>query len=280
MTWMARSRILGDELRRHRNSCGLTLAELGARTGRGKSTIARWETGEKPIDRDDLLKILGALGITGPTESALLSLVGDLSQKSWYDEADMPKRLRDLAALESKATKITELAIAVVPGLIQTSAYAAAVLRGMGGPEDRILHRVENRIARQTVLAGSVQYTALLDELVLQRPVGGAEVMRAQLDQLATLSQQGNVTLRVLPVGLTHPGLTGAFILLEFAHGLPIVHIEQQRTSALLDRKAETAAYQATTSTLRAMAMDAEASRALIHQYADRWRDRAHGEHF
>ncbi|WP_418154535.1 helix-turn-helix domain-containing protein [Actinoalloteichus caeruleus] len=274
MTWTARSRTIGGELRRQRVAARLTLEDLGSHVGVGRTTIHRWETGERDIGRSHLVNVLEALGVTGTSRAELLDLHADLTQPAWWDADDVPSTLRPLAALEAQATQITDVAIVLVPGLLQTADFAAAAIRGSGvtaGSE--IDRRVAARLARQKILP-TITYRAVIDEAALVRPVGDWRVMAAQAEHLVELADE--MPIHVVPLDRgAHAGLTGAFMLLEFSAGWPVVHIDGLRSSTLIDGRVQTREYARATEAITGLAMSRTASRNLIAEYVDRWRKRA-----
>jgi hypothetical protein len=125
-------------------------------------------------------------------------------------------------ALEDDAALIKEWSPQVVPGLLQTDQYAREVIRaGYRGDEVGVQRRVMARMTRKALLGRTdppaPQLTTVLDEAALRRPIGGPDVMRAQLHSLIDASQRSNVTIQVLPFDVgTHSGLDGPFIILGF----------------------------------------------------------------
>lgn len=133
--------------------------------------------------------------------------------------ANRPTRV----GLEIAAASIRQYAGLLVPGLLQVSDYAVAVLRAIRldlkpQPEE-IERRVELRMARQSILTQDDPPAVwmVLDEAALRRPVGGRKVMRQQLQHLAEMGSVRNVTLQVLPYTAgEHPGLDGGFSIIGF----------------------------------------------------------------
>ncbi|MEU7902751.1 DUF5753 domain-containing protein [Actinoplanes sp. NPDC049118] len=155
---------------------------------------------------------------------------------------------------EARAARIGVCQPLVVPGILQTRAYAeAATAAIIGLPQDHpaVLARVEVRLGRQFDLlnrmagADPPRLTVVLDEIVLRRPVGGAAVLRAQLDALLELSTIDSIAVAVMPTrDGAHAGLGGYFELLRFPGGQEdVVFIESTATDSLLTGAAATAPY-------------------------------------
>ncbi|MGH3992490.1 MAG: DUF5753 domain-containing protein, partial [Pseudonocardiaceae bacterium] len=143
--------------------------------------------------------------------------------KDWWIgfEDAMPRDFDLYLGLEASAMQIHSYAAVVVPGLLQTTAYAEAVIRG-GDPtltDEEVARRVELRMARQHVLdrKDPPHVWAVLDEAVLRRQIGGPDVSRQQLEHLVTLAQRPHIDLQVLPAAAgAHAGAEGTFTWLAF----------------------------------------------------------------
>ncbi|ONI72701.1 hypothetical protein ALI144C_42565 [Actinosynnema sp. ALI-1.44] len=177
-----------------------------------------------------------------------------------------------LAALidhERVAVRITNVALGLIPGLLQTSDYARAILGEDSEP------RVTLRSGRRDVLTRTrnpVEYYAVIDSEVLVRPVGAPDVMLDQLRYLQRMAERPNVTIQL--VDSTRPGynplLAGSFGLLEFAKASPIVHLEHLRASVSIWDEADVQAFvEAAEYLRREVAMSPDDSVRLIAGIAD-----------
>jgi hypothetical protein len=139
--------------------------------------------------------------------------------------------------LEAEATAISGFHSSVMPGLLQTAEYAHAIQEAaipeVSAPEltpDVIDQRVEARIRRQALLTKEMplEFSAVLDEAVLHRLVGGESVMRAQLKHLTDMMSLANVRIRVIPYSAgAHPALESTFYILDFADTVPsVIYVE------------------------------------------------------
>ncbi|RSM51301.1 transcriptional regulator [Actinoplanes sp. ATCC 53533] len=157
---------------------------------------------------------------------------------------------------EARATQIGVCQPLVVPGILQTPSYALAATAAITGraPDDpAVLARVEVRLSRQHSLLDRMaggdppHLTVVLDEIVLRRPVGGADVLRDQLDELLELGRLDAVTIVVRPTeDGAHAGLGGYFELLRFPDGnADVVFLEATATDNLLTEPEATAPYSA-----------------------------------
>ncbi|WP_432025302.1 helix-turn-helix domain-containing protein [Streptomyces sp. 1222.5] len=197
----------GYELRRARESAGLTLAQLGAVVFCTGSLIGQIETAARVPQRDFSERLDAALG-TGGLFSRLVGMVLRSQLPSWF---------QPVAEMEAKATYISTYQCQLVYGLLQTEGYARAVLSIEQGY--RLDEMVAARLERQRILERDqppVLWT-VLDEAVLHREVGGPDVMRDQLSYLLDLFGKPWMELQVLPFATgQHTGLMGSFTLLRF----------------------------------------------------------------
>jgi len=152
--------------------------------------------------------------------------------------------------LESAATSIRTFEMQFVPGLLQTEGYARAVttLGHQTASPDEIERRVGLRLGRQELLSRTQppRIWAVMDEAVLRRPIGGSQVMRAQLRRLTEAALLPHVTLQVVPFARGgHAGASGSFSILRFEErDLPdVVYIEQLTSAVYLDQRADVEHY-------------------------------------
>ncbi|GAA0473868.1 helix-turn-helix domain-containing protein [Streptomyces stramineus] len=275
-----RRRKLGAELRRQRELTGLTSLEAARAVGWHQSKVSRIETGSSGVKPADVALLLDAYGVSDPELRALLgALCGAGSADAegarrgwWYAYRDrLPPAYLDFISLESEASRLRTLETTVVPGLLQTPAYARAVTRAAlhDPPPEQVEELVRVRLARQSVLEGDrpLELCAVLDEAVLRHEVGGPEVMAGQLRHLMKTGSQGHVRLHVLPFSQSgHIGITGPFVIFSFPRiaDLDVVVLDHLTSSLYLERKEDLRAYGAAFATLRAHALSHENSLDFI----------------
>ncbi|MGH3929375.1 MAG: DUF5753 domain-containing protein, partial [Pseudonocardiaceae bacterium] len=193
--------------------------------------------------------------------------------------ARLPQQLLTLIDNENKAVTIDDFQATVVPGLLQTTDYARALIRELGTtPADEIEDRVAARLARQSMFGRErpARFTFFIHEFVLRLPVGGHEVMVEQLQHLLRKATRPYLTLRVVPASLGgHAAAAGSFTLLEFAAFRPVAYLESETTSLFLEKPEEIAAYRRILGLLTETALGEGESAHLIatlatELYADR----------
>ncbi|QKW10925.1 helix-turn-helix domain-containing protein [Streptomyces sp. NA04227] len=207
----------GAELRYHRERAGLNQHQLGAKLFCTGSLVGQIETAHKVPTRDFANRVDTVLE-TGGSLGRLVGLVLRSQLPSWFQK---------YAGMEAKATYICSYQSQVIYGLLQTKAYARAVL-GSFNP-DGIDEKVAARMDRQRVLdrENPPVVWVVMSESVLLQPTGGREVMWNQLAHLLSFRDRKDVNIQVLPLSIgQHPGQMGSFNLLRFADDPDIVYTE------------------------------------------------------
>lgn len=271
-----RRRKLGEELRALRDRTGLTSGEAARIAGWHQSKISRIETGRSGVKPEDIRLLLDVYGnVVSPEQRALLEALSASAagpgpgseagrgRQWWHDYRGLlPQEYRDFISLEAGARSARTVELSVVPGLLQTPEYARAVTRAaLGGlPEPKVDALVDVRLARQSVLRADppLELSAVLDEAVLRRQIGGPGVMAAQLRHLAQVARLPQVRLQVLPFSVGgHLGLTGPFVIFSFPNiaDLDVVVLDHLTSSLYLERKEDLEAYSAAFRTIQAHAL-------------------------
>ncbi|MDN3058972.1 helix-turn-helix transcriptional regulator [Streptomyces sp. SRF1] len=279
---VAAGKVLGAYLRRLRREQGLRLGDAAPVIRASVSKISRMERGESPPRERDVLDLVDHYGVHDPRQlEAVRELLKQATAKAWYDEyADVtPDWLKRLIGLEDSAVEIRTYEVNVVPGLLQTPAYAKAVVAtDPHAGEMEIQRRVELRMARQRLLEGPgrPRLIALLDETVLRRPVGSAQIMVEQLEHLLQAAEQGGTIIRVVQF------MKGAKIApaapvtyLKFAPGGPaeLIYLEHAASAMYISSKSGVESYRYVLSELWGAAASRKESmrllRSAIRDYAE-----------
>ncbi|MFD7243203.1 helix-turn-helix domain-containing protein [Streptomyces massasporeus] len=272
-----RRRKLGAELRALRTSAGLTSGEAARLVGWHQSKVSRIETGTSGVKPADVRLLLDAYGVGDSQLRELLMVLAGSEDSDgrhhWWHayRGVLPPTYRDFISLESQAGAMRTLETSVVPGLLQTPEYARAVTRAAveGLPEDRLDTLVEVRLARQDVLRADppLKLSAVLDEAVLRREVGGPGVMARQLERLVEAARLPQVRLQVLPFAAgAHIGVTGPFVIFSFSStsDLDVVVLDHLTSSLYLERKEDLQAYTEAFNALQIHALSPEDSLDFI----------------
>ncbi len=245
--------MLGAQLRRLREAAGITPDEAGYEIRASRSKISRLEHGRVGCKLRDVNDLLTLYGVTDEQmRSGLLSLARQANNQGWWTQFGdiLPDWFETYLGLEAAASLIRTFELQFVHGLFQTEGYARAVtmLGHRAAPETEIDRRVSLRMARQDLLSSAQppRVWSVMDEAALRRPVGGRDVMRAQLNRLLEVAGLNQVTLQVVPFRRGgHAAAGGSFTVLRFGEpDLPdVVYIEQLTSALYLDKPAEVDSY-------------------------------------
>jgi transcriptional regulator with XRE-family HTH domain len=243
--------ILGKQLQALRERAGMSYEQAAEAIYSSPWTVRRMERAEGGLKPLTVKGLLMAYGVTDVREiDAFLSLSKEASKPGWWHSYDdvLPPWFRVAVGLEESASLIRAYEPQVVPGLLQTEDYIRAITAASfpNETEEQTQRRVALRLARQELLRrpDAPDYWVVLDETVLRRPIGGPEVMRAQLAHLIEAIQPPKVTIQVIPFAAGwHPALYGMFWVYRFpAQELPDVVYSEGLTGAYYLNKSEEAA--------------------------------------
>jgi transcriptional regulator with XRE-family HTH domain len=270
-------RKLAGELRRLRSVAGLTIQDVATELECSAGKISRIETGSVGARVQDVRDMLTLYRVPAAQRDELLDLVRLSRTKAWWqDYLDVvPADAGTFYGLESGAARIDHVAIGLVPGLLQTEAYARALIGVRPDtPPEVVRRRIELRLRRQEVLRrpDPPRLRILLDEAVLHRQVGGAAVMAAQLCRLVEVAGLEQVGLRVVPFASgAYPAAGATYSIFGFAETDPnVVYIEQLTRNTYLDQPGDVAVYLSAFDDAYALARSAAESADLLRELAAR----------
>jgi len=274
-----RRRRLGQELRRLRELKGMTAEEVAERLLVSQSKISRLENGRRSISQRDVRDLCGVYEVEDQRiVDSLMEMARDSRQQGWWHTfGDIPYSV--YIGLETDAESLRVYEPQLVTGLLQTRAYAEALVQG-ALPETstaEIEKRVQVRMRRQeriTAETNPLRLWVVLDEAALKRVVGSRLVMREQLDHLIEMSQLPHVTVQVLPFEVgAHPGLNGQYAILEFADAADssVVYLEGVTSDLYLEKAQDVQKYAVMYEHLRAQSLNVEQSRQFIAKVAKQY---------
>jgi transcriptional regulator with XRE-family HTH domain len=216
-------RRLRTELRRARLDVGLTQEQVATAMDWSLSKLIRIENGTVGISMNDLKAILAHYKIIDDERTAeLIALSRGARERSWWSNyRDVSPRLIQLLEYESASFIIRNFQPMLIPGLLQTEEYAAAMIRNLSpqSTAGEVSTGVELRMKRQQLLQQPEMPLMffIVDEAAVRRLVGGQEAMRRQIQRLITESEKPTVTIEIVPFSAgAHPGMQGPFMLFEF----------------------------------------------------------------
>jgi transcriptional regulator with XRE-family HTH domain len=266
----ARHRRLMVDLKRLREGQGLTREQVAERIGSSETSIFRYEKGESRPLPAVVAAMLDVYGVQGAERDELLEMARDARMRGWWhrQRQTLKPGFDSYIGLEAAASMVRTYEAQAVPGLLQTEAYARAVIEAtsLNIVPAEVEEKVGVRLSRQDLITRStdrVQIIALLDEAVLRRQVGSPQTMPEQIRHLITMAAQPNVVIHVLPFAAgAHAAMDGPFCLLSFPEpeDPDLVYLEQATSGLVPEEPEEVRRYTLMFGTLLGKALSAEES--------------------
>jgi transcriptional regulator with XRE-family HTH domain len=271
-----RRRQLGIELQRLRDAAEITRQVAATAIGCSPARIGHIESGRNVLGKAELIVLArDQYGADTDTLATLEELRQEASRRGWWSIYGLPEWLSAYVGLEHDAVSVRSLELEVVPGLLQTEAYARELyaLSGRSSAKE-VDRRVAARIHRQERLSGTdpLQLTAVVSQAALERCARHPRVAAAQLRQLADRAQWPNIELRVLPFDLgLHVGMSGPFSLLSFPAQLlaDAVYQEYAVGGHVIDDESVVSQLDILFSKLHGQALGSDESLAMIVELAE-----------
>jgi Domain of unknown function (DUF5753)/Helix-turn-helix domain len=274
--------VLGTQLRNLRENAGISRGAAGFTIRASESKISRMELGRVGFKERDVADLIELYGVTDEAaREPLLSLARQANAPAWWHEFGdiLPNWFQTYVGLESAASLIRTYEVQFVPGLLQSEDYARAVSL-LGYPsvsQAEVDRRVSLRVSRQKILTrpNPPLLWAVIDEAALRRPIGGAKVMRAQIEALLEAAQRPNIKIQVIPVyNGGHAGTGGSFTLLRFPGQDPtdMVYLEHVTNAVYLNGPEDLDQYTKVMESLSATADPPSSTAATLHSILD-WLD-------
>ncbi|MEV0158753.1 helix-turn-helix domain-containing protein [Nonomuraea fuscirosea] len=266
--------LLGTQLRRLRTEQGISREDAGYSIRASHAKISRLELGQVSFKQRDVADLLTLYGVTDPAErEPLLALAKQANAPGWWHQYGdlLPSWFEVYIGLEGAASSIRTYENQFVPGLLQTPAYARAVieLAHEKAPRAELDRRVTLRTTRQKRLESGLTIWAVIDEAVVRRTLGGSETMRGQIAHLLDMTAERNITVQIMPFERGgHAAAGGPFSILRFPEReLPDVVYMEQLTSALyLDKPADSDQYMEVMDRLSIQAEEPKATRRFLER--------------
>jgi transcriptional regulator with XRE-family HTH domain len=271
-----RRRELGRRLRELRTTRGLKLADVATELLCSETKVSRMESGGRPATLRDIRDLCRFYQVDEEERKELLRLANESREVAWWQPYNVS--YGTYIDLEQSALEIIEYAMVIIPGLVQTRAYARAFTHAIfpNLDETELENVVEARMKRQEVLVGASppRFWGIIDELAFQRVVGSREIMAEQMEHLVRMSRQPNVDLQVIPIDAqVHPGYPYPFILVQFDDptATPVVYVEGNFGDIYLERQGDVDRAKDILNQLRASGTGTNDSRQLIEAARDRF---------
>lgn len=253
-----------------------SLRSVAKELGIDPSTLSKIENG-KLVPKPALAEqIVDCVGLTDQKSELLKLLDGAGTEQPWV-ASTLPAQRQHLAAIvsfEDDADEIIVWTLGVFPGLLQTKAYAQAVMSGGRRPlpPSEVQIRVMTRLGRQSVLSPErkkpTRLTAYVHVMALRQNIGGLKVFIEQLEYLLKMMKRDNVNVYLVPDGIGwHEGLEGPFAMIEprdDADSYPVVFLEYRRSGLILHGDEDVAAYRDAVESVQQLAMTSAATEEAI----------------
>ncbi len=269
----SRRRKLGKELRALREAYGMTIERVAEHLECSHPKISRIELGRQAIRKLDLRMLLDLYQVADETERAAFTALanGGPNERAWFEPYSdvLPPKFDTYLDLEGDAVALYNYGNTLIHGLLQTEDYARALItayrRDTVPPDFEKLVRL--RMERQGILdrARPPVLWAIVDEAALHRPVGGRGVMAAQLRHLAQVAAQPHITVQVLPYSAgAHNAIGGAFTIIKLRDADDVLYVDSVAGNLYLEQPEVVEARELMFNHLRADALPARESAALI----------------
>lgn len=276
-------RQLGRMLKQAREEAGLSVVEAHTRLRFSRNKLYRAENGEVSPSVAEVMGMCLVYEVEDSLKDVMVSLADDTRQHGWWHDygAEIPAWFELLVGLEAIAAHIREYQAGLIPGLLQTEAYASVVFRRTPDvAEDEVSSKVRVRMNRQRILSRRQPkppaLDVILDESVLRRPIPDIDGWRGQLDALASAAQRPGVRLRVIPSARgPYRGVAGGmFTILDFPKGGKHAEPTTVYTEGLIgamyhDKPPAVATYNSAWDALAGIALGVDQTRDLITRYQE-----------
>ncbi|MEU1373668.1 helix-turn-helix transcriptional regulator [Streptomyces triculaminicus] len=266
--------VLGKRLHDLREKAGLSYEEAGRALDVTHATVRRMEKAEVGLKIPYVEKLLRVYGVLDAEEvEGFLALTREANRPGWWHRFRdvLPEWFSAFVSLEGEANLIRAYEPHYIPGLLQTEDYARAVLRaGMPHAREADVERaVTVRRERQSLLTREKAplLWVVMDETVLRRPIGGPDVMRAQLDRLVEATDMPNVRLQFMPFAAgPHPAMYGPFHIFRFPiQELPdIAYAENLVGASYFDQRDDVSSFLEALDRMCAQAAPAHTTKAIL----------------
>ncbi|MBX4173796.1 helix-turn-helix domain-containing protein [Streptomyces geysiriensis] len=256
-------RTFGAVVQALREHAGLSRAQFGELVRFSKHTVESVELGRRMPDASFVERAEEALGNTGALRhSARFLARGEAGLAAWF---------RQWARLERTAVSLGTYECRLVPGLLQSEGYARAAFETRIPPlsDEQMEAQVAARMERQSLIRElpNTSFSFVIEECIVQRPLGGEHVLRGQLDQILDLARLRNVSVQVMPTRtFSHAGLDGPLALLETPDGRSLAYSEGQESGRLIADPKQAAVLHRRYATLRAQALTPHDSVGLVER--------------
>jgi len=243
---------LAARLRELRIAADVTIEQAASELMCSTAKISRMETAGRGVLPRDVRDLCRLYQVPTRVRDELITLATEARKPGWWQEfRTLDEQRATFVGLESAASECRVVEALRMPGLLQTTAFTAALLphlrpEGELSPQWMVDTVALRRHRQERVASGDLVLHAIIDEAALRRPVGGPGVMVEQIESLISDAARPNVRLQVVPFDRgPYPGLDGQFQHLTFPPGAlgDVVFVEGLLGDFLLDKEADVQRY-------------------------------------
>ncbi|ONI79490.1 hypothetical protein ALI144C_27225 [Actinosynnema sp. ALI-1.44] len=259
-------------MKRLRAQAGLTLDQVAERTDYDKGKLSRTERAEMGITGDVVLTLCEAYGVDKDVANSLAELARQSRRRGWWHQylAELTPKLADLLELEADSRSINVFTIDVITGLLQTRAYYEALLQLANPTVDKqqLEQRGDLRMERKDrAREAGTEVWAVINEAALMHPVGGKEVMAAQLEHVVQLVEERVATVQILPLSLPgHAAMGIPFSLYNLKDGATFASLDTLLGGLYLEDQVDVDAYRYAWTQLTANSLGFHESMSILKQ--------------
>ena len=268
----ARGREFGDAVRAALSATGMTAREICEKIDWDPGKLSDLVNGKGGSSEVDLGVLLGFCRTPPAERNHLMAIFRETDMKDWWqNHADQrPFEMRTFLEHLKKAKEYVCWMPLLIPGLLQLPEYRRPLCQASATfPKDELEARVAAHTAMQEVFRQRLQCTFLIHEQVLLLPVGGIDVLRAQLHHLLQMLVRPYIDIRIVPTSVgAHAGLAGGFELMRFDRIDPVVFLESENANFIIERKDSVNDYEEALKALDRVALDAGESQRRISTLA------------
>lgn len=262
-------RSFGDGVREAIQRAGLTQRRIAELLGWEEAKVSDLVRGKGGVTEVELAMLLGLCNVKPDEARRLLALYNESREKGYLEFAEdgVLSPQPTLMEQERQANDILVWSLNLIPGLLQIDSYVRVVCERsvLGGAPLAIEAAIKTKLARQSDFHRSRDFIFYIHENALRLPVGGPEVMKAQLLHLLTMMVRPYISVRILPIEVgAHAGVAGSFTRLKYEKFEPVIFVEGGRTGLFLEDKDSLTYYGRVEELLDQLALDEEQSRELI----------------
>ena len=265
---------LGADLRQLREGSGMSTRSVAERLGVSRMAVNRTEVGRRTTPPEEVIALCALYGVTGRQRERLVERAsgGDGSSTWLATGPAMADQVMSLVALENEASWITDVALGLIPGLLQTPEYMRAVVVTSRAPD----WMVRTRLGRQGLLthteAPEVRF--VIEESVLHRPLGGIQVLREQLSHLLYMGLKPNVSIHVVPLNAgRNAALDSSFVVLGFPERNSHAYVEARGSGLILTRPQDVEPFEEALVEVDKAVLDEQRSATLIEKIREELSD-------